>query len=138
MVILIVEDQAIIGLAIAMELQDAGHQVLGPVTNTEQAARLVEQSHPELALIDVDLQRAGDGIDLARSLSSDSSVQTLFVTGRPTAARAHADLALGVLGKPFASSDIPRCVAVLQTIMNGGIPAPPDIPSQLELFRHMH
>lgn len=138
MVILIVEDQAVIGLAIAMELQDAGHEILGPVTTIEAAERLAHEAHPALALIDIDLQRHGDGIDLARSLRSASNIQTLFITGRPIAARANADLALGVIEKPFVSSEIPRSIAVLQAIMAGGSPPSGDIPSQLELFRQLH
>ena len=138
MLILIVEDQAIIGLAMAMELLDAGHEVLGPVTNIEAAERLAREARPDLALIDIDLQRRGDGVDLARVLRSGSRIQTLFVTGRPVVARANADLALGVIEKPFVSSDIPRSIAVVQAIMDGCSPLRGEIPSQLELFRQMH
>jgi hypothetical protein len=58
----------VIGLAIAMELQDAGHEGLDPVTSIEAAEGLAHEAHRDLALIDIDLQRHGDGIDLARSL----------------------------------------------------------------------
>jgi DNA-binding response OmpR family regulator len=138
MVILVVEDQAIIGLALALELQDAGHTVIGPVGSIELAEYLVEQSHPDLALVDIDLQHVGDGIELARSLQLDAHVKTVFVTGRPAAARAHADLALGVIKKPFSCSDIPRSIDAVQALMAGVSPPPPDIPPQLELFETLH
>ena len=138
MVILVVEDQAVIGLALAMELQDAGHTVIGPVGSIERAEQLAEQSRPDLALVDIDLQHTGDGIALAKSLQTETHVQTVFVTGRPAAARAHASLALGMIQKPFSCADIPRSIDVLQSVMDGGRPPPPDIPSQLELFTTLH
>lgn len=137
MLILVVDDEALIGLSIALELQDAGHQVLGPATSIAQAKHLASQSHPDLALIDVDVDCPGDGIDLARNLRS-TCVCSLFITARPAEARAHPELALGVIEKPFMSMDIARSVAIVQTIINGETTAPLEMPHSLEIFGRLH
>jgi DNA-binding response OmpR family regulator len=138
MLILVVDDEAIIGLSIAVELLDAGHQVLGPATSISEAKDLAGQSHPDLALIDVDIDRPGDGIDLARDLRSGSNVHSLFITARPAKARAHPQFALGVIEKPFMSSDVARSVAVVESIFNGDNPPPAAFPCSLELFARLH
>ena len=132
MLILVVDDDAIIGLSIALELQDAGHQVLGPATSIDQAQRLADQSHPDLALIDVDVDCPGNGIDLARTLRSTSNAHSMFITARPAEARAHPELALGVIEKPFMSMDIVQSVAIVQTIMNGETASSLTMPRTLD------
>jgi AmiR/NasT family two-component response regulator len=50
-------------MSLTWELEDAGHKVLGPVSSMAHAQRLAEQARPDLALIDIDLQRQPQGIE---------------------------------------------------------------------------
>jgi DNA-binding response OmpR family regulator len=138
MVILIVEDQALLGMSLTWELEDAGHKVLGPVTSVAHAQRLAAQERPDLALIDMELQRQDQGIELARALLTQFSIPSLMLSSEPALIREHTDAVLGVISKPFNPSDIHSSVAVAQIILEGGSPSPPSIPRVLEIFERMH
>lgn len=137
MVILIVEDQALLGMSLTWELEDAGHKILGPVSSMAHAQRLAAQERPDLALIDIDLQRQCQGIELARTLQSQFSIPSLILSSEPSPIREHPDAVLGVIAKPFNPTDIHRSVAAAQTVMQGG-PPPPTMPRVLEIFERMH
>lgn len=138
MVILIVEDQALLGMSLSWELEDAGHKVLGPVSSFAHAQRLAAQERPDLALIDSELQHQQRGVELARSLQRQLSIPSLILASDPSAIREHHDAVLGVIAKPFNPADIHRSVAVAQAVMQGGSPPPPAIPPVLEIFERMH
>lgn len=138
MVILIVEDQALLGMSLAWELEDAGHKVLGPFSSVAHAQRMAAQERPDLALIDMELQRQHQGIELARVLRSQFSIPSLMLSSEPSPLRAHSDAVLGVIAKPFNPADIHRSVAVAEIVMHGGSPSPPSIPPVLEIFERMH
>lgn len=53
--VLIVEDEPFIALDIAFGIEQAGGVPLGPATSVTEALRLVEQSWPDAAIVDVDL-----------------------------------------------------------------------------------
>ena len=82
MILLVAEDEALIALVLELELRGAGHQVLGPAATPEEALALVEETRPELALIDIDLEDGGDGVALARTLRDRHGVPSLFVSGQ--------------------------------------------------------
>ena len=67
MILLVAEDEVLIALVLERALRDAGHEVLGPAATPEEALALVEETRPELALIDINLTGGGDGIALARA-----------------------------------------------------------------------
>jgi two-component system, response regulator PdtaR len=133
MLILVAEDDALVACALALQLQAAGHRVLGPAASLEQAEDLARDEHPDFALVDIDLHRKGDGVILARALKT-AGVLSLFMTGRPNAARAAADAALGVISKPYDPGDIDQSLAVVQSMIGGGAAPYPPLPPSLELF----
>lgn len=53
--ILIVEDEAIVGLDLAMQLQDEGYNCVGPVGTVAEALLLIEDQPPDLAVLDANL-----------------------------------------------------------------------------------
>lgn len=53
--VLIVEDDALIGLDLLDQLSEAGHEVIGPATNSRQALDLILASAVDLAILDVNL-----------------------------------------------------------------------------------
>ncbi|OJY63236.1 MULTISPECIES: response regulator [unclassified Rhizobium] len=63
--VLVVEDEALIGLAIADELEDQGFVVFS-ASSADDAIKLIER-HPEIAVVftDIDMPGTMDGIKLA-------------------------------------------------------------------------
>lgn len=54
--VLIVEDEAAVGLALAEALKDEGHRVIGPVESHFEAIALLEQTRPDVAILDITLR----------------------------------------------------------------------------------
>jgi two-component system, response regulator PdtaR len=110
MVILVVEDEAIIAYCSAAMLEDAGHAVLGPAHTSAEALELARKRKPDVAVIDIDLEIPGAGVGLARHLRSQFGTAIVFATGQADAARAHSDMAVAVLAKPYDPADLPGVV----------------------------
>jgi DNA-binding response OmpR family regulator len=115
MVVLVVEDEAIIGYCSAAMLEEAGHTVLGPAHTSSQAFELVRKRAPDVALIDIDLEIPGAGIGIARQLRARFGTAIIFTTGRMDQARAHADIAAVSLSKPYDPSELPGIVALAKS-----------------------
>jgi DNA-binding response OmpR family regulator len=130
MKILVIEDEPVSALSVTWELESAGHTVLGPVSNIEDALRLARMRRPELALVDIDLQKEGDGVRLARQFR-ELDIAVVFVTGKGNIGE-YAEFALGYIGKPYNPADLPGSVAAISAIMHGERPA--NAPLSLRLF----
>lgn len=131
MLILVVEDDPIIGCAAAAELEDAGHEVLGPALSAEEANVLVARRRPALAFVDINLQKQGEGVELARALRA-AGVPSFFVSGQVAEARANQDAAMGLLQKPFNLELLVRSIPVAEAV--GAGEEPRNVPAGLELF----
>jgi DNA-binding response OmpR family regulator len=112
--VLIVEDEALIAMSIVAELQQSRHEVIGVATSFAEALALTSSKLPNIALVDIDLQRPAEGIEVARVLKAVHGVPTIFVSGQVEVARAHSNLALGVVSKPFHCEDIPLLLNVIE------------------------
>ena len=66
-VVLLVEDNAIIGMTLADDLEAHGYEVIGPVASTSGAQRWLAERKPDVALVDLML-RDGSCVELARQL----------------------------------------------------------------------
>jgi CheY-like chemotaxis protein len=110
MVVLVVEDEAIIAYCSAAMLEDAGHEVLGPAHTSSEALELVRDRKPDVAVIDIDLEIPGAGIGVAQHLRSHFGTAIVFATGQADEARAHGDTAAAVLMKPYDPADLASVV----------------------------
>ncbi|AHL76457.1 chemotaxis protein CheY [Stutzerimonas stutzeri] len=132
--ILLVEDDPILALIAACALEEEGHQIVGPAYDDQQALALVESQGADIALVDINLAGHDEGVSLVRNLRQRHGIASVFVSGQPEAARKNADVALGLLRKPYEPSDLARCVDVAQAILEGGAPLPTPLPATLEIF----
>ena len=132
--ILIVEDDPIVAMTAAATLEDAGHDVVGPAYDVEEAWRLVEMRVPELALVDINLAGHDEGLTLAQRFKDELGLSSIFVSGQVSAARRRRSGALGVLSKPYDPRLLVEAVEVAREILAGGFPPPPSVPSALEIF----
>lgn len=131
MLVLIVEDNMLIGWGMRLALQFSGHVVRGPATTAAEALQLARETSPALALIDIDLDTPGSGIEVARTLKREHATSCVFVTGNIAAALAAREVALGVIEKPFDPDTAVRAAEAVCALRQGRSPA---IPPQLRLF----
>lgn len=131
--ILIAEDVALIAFALEADLLGAGHTVIGPAPTVEQALAACEATPPELALLNVNLGRGGNGVELARTLLKAYGARSIFISGNPHEASKASDAALGYITKPFSTKAVLDVVDVAKAIIAGEEPS--NIPADLTLFR---
>ena len=131
-VILVVEDEAVVAIVLEFALGLAGHEVLGPVGGEGEALRLAAERRPELALVDIRLSRGGSAVRLARALKERWAVPSLFLSGQTGQARAAGDVALGLIGKPYDPGEVVDAVAAVGELLAGRRPAL--MPRRLELL----
>ena len=112
--ILIVEDEAIQGMAASDVLAKNGYDVM-PVTFTgEEAIELINQSPPDLAIIDISLGDKIDGIQVARHLLEKHNVPIIYLTahtGNETIDEAKKTGPFGFLYKPYEDKELLKMVA---------------------------
>lgn len=102
--ILIVEDEALIAMAIGDILNDAGHTVVGYAASRERAAHLAAKFHPELAIIDFSLADGETGLDLASDMSR-RQIGTIMMSGMPRSIAA-TDPTMAYVAKPFTTEGL--------------------------------
>jgi DNA-binding response OmpR family regulator len=84
--VLIVEDNAAIGMLLATIVADAGFSVIGPLTSFRQARAVLGETRIAAALLDVHLgQHAEDDGARLAGLLCDLGVPFIFVTARDRA-----------------------------------------------------
>lgn len=131
MIVLIVEDEPFTAMALEMELQSAGHRVLGPAATVSEAEALVGATEPDIALVDINLQGGGDAVALARMLMARHT-KVLFTSGQTATARANRDAACGLITKPYDPQTVLLSMEAVQALADGR--RPERLPLRLELF----
>ena len=107
--ILIVEDQLIIAADLRQILEEWPSCRALVARSADAALREAREQSLDLALIDIDLGRATDGIDLAIHLKNTFSVRSIFISAfLDEATRKCARLAdpVSYLKKPYAVADV--------------------------------
>jgi len=107
--ILIVEDEAIVALDIRHQLTDLGYEPVGHAMRGEDVVGLVEQSHPDLVLMDIQLAGEMDGIATAQAIRQRFTIPVVFLTafaGDETLRRAKLAEPYGYIIKPFEDRDL--------------------------------
>lgn len=135
MKVMIVEDEALLGLGLEDEISEAGHTVIGPIPSVRRALDAAAAESPELAVVDLDLHTRQDPIELTRELRA-REVPSLVMSSQDARAKKVADVAIGFIAKPFRLDEVPGAIAVAVEIISGGKPPPPPLPRSLTLFRH--
>lgn len=69
--ILVVEDEALIGLGLAAMLENAGFEVIGPVGDVTSATALLDRHDCALAILDINLRRGETSAPLAHRLKEE-------------------------------------------------------------------
>jgi two-component system, response regulator PdtaR len=102
--ILVVEDDYFVALDLENGLRGAGLRVLGPVLTAEEAIALARLERPVLAVMDIRLAGAKDGIDAALALYREFGIRCIFASAhveQPYRLRAAPAAPLGWVQKPY-------------------------------------
>lgn len=107
--ILIIEDEAIIGMLLSELLVGMGHTVIGVVGTESAAVTLAANYLPDLLIVDAGLT-SGNGISAVDAILKNRFVPHLFTTGNVLKVRQAKPDAI-ILEKPFHEADLADAIA---------------------------
>ena len=79
--ILIVEDELIVAEDLRRRLKAMGYDVKGVVTSGDEAIQRVEQTHPDLVVMDISLRGEMDGVAAAQQIRERFGTPVVYITG---------------------------------------------------------
>jgi len=107
--VLVVEDEAIVAMDIENTLTRLGYPVWDSVASGEEAVALLATGKPDLALCDIQLAGAMDGVALSEILHDQFGIPVVFLTAHGdvvTLERAKRVQPFGYIVKPFQEKDL--------------------------------
>jgi len=113
--ILVVEDEGIIAMDIAMSLESLGYEVTATVPSGEQAIEKVAEDKPDLIFMDIVLKGEMDGIETAGQIRSQFKIPVVYLTAfadEKTLERAKITGPFGYITKPFEDTDLRVAVEI--------------------------
>ena len=129
--ILIVEDQAILGMELEFALGETGHEVVGIAADARHALALAAETKPDLAIVDINLRDGRTGLLVAQKMAVGLGVTVLFATAEPELIPEQFAWAYGVVVKPYSSRSVHAAVEYCLALREGLDPGPP--PPHLRL-----
>jgi signal transduction histidine kinase/AmiR/NasT family two-component response regulator len=113
--VLVVEDEAVIGLDIASRLERNGYTVIGLAVDDDEVMEILSRETPDLMLMDISLKSAVDGIDLATQIHRNRKIPVVYITSYSdpaTISRSMATSPYGYIIKPFTSQTLLATVSL--------------------------
>ncbi len=117
--ILVVEDDALIGMLLSEMLGEMGFTVCAVATTEDDAVACASLHQPGLMLVDQYLKQ-GNGISAAQRISQSSSVPCVFMTGAVSGAMEGRQ----ILQKPFLEADLIRAIRLATGLTASPNPQP--------------
>jgi len=130
-VVLIVEDQLLVALALKEELEEQGYRVLDLAVRHREALALARATLPDLALVNIDLAGEDDGSELAWDLKA-MNVPVIFISGQKDRVELAREAAIASMPKPYSAVDLVEAVGYVFRQLAGG--APEAAPPKLDVF----
>ncbi|WOF15359.1 PAS domain-containing protein [Methanoplanus sp. FWC-SCC4] len=113
--ILIVEDEAILAMAIKKTILSYGYSVSGTAFDSEGAIKLAIEKRPDLILMDINLRGDPDGIITAKKINEIADIPVIFLTAYSDDATVKLALETnpyGYITKPFREGDLKAAIEV--------------------------
>jgi len=79
--ILIVEDEVILSAWLKIQLEDEGYFVYHNITTGEEAIEFIENTKPDVVLMDINLVGEMNGIEAAQIIKDKYGIPIIFMTG---------------------------------------------------------
>lgn len=131
--IVVIENNALVAMAMDDTLTDAGHLVVGIAGRVEIGTEIILKSRPDLLLVDLKLAKEATGADLIDAIREHVTIPTLFVSSAGNECRKLGyAYAYGCLQKPFTATQLLEAVAAVSLIAQGRKPG--KLPTNLELY----
>lgn len=114
--ILVVEDELLIARGIKSILSEEGYNVIINIVSVEQAIVAIEEHKPDLILIDINLKKDKDGVDLGHYLLEKDAVPYIYITSfsdKLTLDRVKDTRPYGYIVKPFKPIDVKTTIAIV-------------------------
>lgn len=111
--ILIVEDEMLIAVNIAMQLESIGYEVVGIVPRGIEAVNSAKLDKPDLVLMDINLKGEMDGIETAIAIQKERKMPIIYLTANSDEAhfnRAKATNPYAFISKPFKKLDLQHAI----------------------------
>ncbi len=104
--ILIVEDDKLLAESLRLNLEDHGYDVVGVTTEATEALELAEASNPLVAIVDIALEGALDGITVGAYLA-EQRIAVIYMSGYfEKALKQGRDHAFDILSKTCRFEDL--------------------------------
>lgn len=113
--ILIVEDESLVAMDMERMLTDLGYDLIPNVNSYAAAVEVLDQTKPDLVLLDITLNDTKTGIDLSLLLQQTYKVPFIYVTShsdKKTIDQALVTKPNGYLLKPFDANDLYTAIEV--------------------------
>jgi CheY-like chemotaxis protein len=119
--VLIVEDDAIMGLHLQLLVQKLGHEVVGLAATGEEAVTTEPSVHPDVIFMDIQLRGSVSGWDAAAAIRARSSVPIVFITAYGDNPASPDSMPSGSLRltKPVHDAELRACLEQLPRIAAG-------------------
>ncbi|MDV6235983.1 histidine kinase dimerization/phosphoacceptor domain -containing protein [Leptospira ellisii] len=113
--ILVVEDEIIVAVNLGQKLKKLGYELVGITSSGEEAIQKAEENHPDLVLMDINIEGSLDGIETAEVLRNRFHTPVIYLTAyadENTLDRAKKTQPLGYIVKPFESDQLRSSIEV--------------------------
>ncbi len=113
--ILVVEDESIVAKDIQNSLKKLGYSVMGTTPSGEQALKLMEETQPDIVLMDIMLKGSISGIEAAAQIKKKYDIPVIYLTAyadENTLNKAKVTEPHGYIIKPFKEVDLHTAIEV--------------------------
>lgn len=107
--VMIVEDDALVAMGVQLTLSELGHDVVGIAASEIEALAVAQAEQPQLALMDIRLRGANDGVKVAHRLWQEWRVRCIFLSAyadEHTMERVVQARPLGFVQKPYSAQQL--------------------------------
>lgn len=111
--VVIVEDESIVAKDLEMSLKGMGYRVLGTASTGEKAIKLVNDTLPDIILMDIMLKGAMSGIEAAEEIRTKHSIPLIYLTAyadSSTLNKAKVTEPHGYIIKPYKEIDVQTAI----------------------------
>jgi two-component system, response regulator PdtaR len=119
--VLIVEDEAIVALHLAILVAELGHEVCATAASAAGAIALAPLHNPHVVLMDVRLADGSSGIDAARELHAQQALRCIFLSANldePTKTALLPYEPIGFVGKPVLPVVLQRALKKAEALID--------------------
>lgn len=113
--VFIVEDEIIAAESLKVDLEKLGYEVVGKANNGEKALLRINETKPDLVLMDINIKGDIDGIKLTEELIKIQSIPVVYLTAyadKETLLKAANTSPYGYIVKPYKIEDLSSTIII--------------------------